>query len=89
MMNKQHPANNLVVGDLIKLHDSPDITWVVMDMKYFRIYLKNTDPNDIRITRLITTRDYYRTEPIQTWQEQLENIGFEYISGAKNHGEEK
>jgi flagellar motor switch protein FliM len=79
-MNKQHSSYNLVVGDLIKLNDDSNIIWEVQEMEYFRIYLKNTNKNDNRISRMITTIDYYRTEPIQRWQEQLEKIGFEYLS---------
>ncbi len=79
-MNEQYSSYSLVVGDLIKLNDDCNIIWEVQEIKYFSICLKNTNKNDNRISRIITTTDYYRTEPIQRWQEKLEQIGFEYLS---------
>lgn len=77
-MNNKNSSNDLIVGDKIKLLDS-DIIYEVAEMTYFNIWLQNTNKNDPRIARPITTTDYYRTEPIKRWQEKLNEIGFEYI----------
>lgn len=78
-MDKQYSSYDLVVGDLIKLSDD-NIVWEVQDIKYFAIYLKNRNKHDNRVSRMITTIDYYITEPIQRWQDILEKIGFKYLS---------
>lgn len=77
-MDKKQSAYNLVVGDLIKMNNS-DIIWRVHSISYSGITFINTNKNDNRVSTMINTIDYYITEPIKKWQEQLEKIGFELI----------
>ncbi|MEE5180984.1 hypothetical protein JDW21_18815 [Bacillus subtilis] len=78
-MSEQYSSYDLVIGDLIKLNDD-NIVWEVQEIKNLAIYLKNANKNDKRVSRVITTIDYFNTEPIKKWQEQLEEIGFKYLS---------
>ena len=79
MSKKIYSACDLIVGDIIKLLDS-DIIYRVNEISYFSIWLENTNKNDNRIARPITNVDYYRTEPIKSWQDILDEIGFEYLT---------
>jgi hypothetical protein len=78
-MTTSYSPNNLVVGDIIKLADS-DIIFEITKISYFSVELVNINKKDIRLSRAITTTDYYRTEPIKRWQEKLNEIGFEYLT---------
>ena len=78
-MDKKHLPNDLVIGDIIKLNNS-DIVWMVNSISYESITFINTNKKDNRISTMINTIDYYRTEPIQRWQERLEKIGYLYLT---------
>lgn len=73
-------ANDLKVNDIIQIED---IIYQVVSFSTLSIDLKNINPKDERVARLITSTTYYRTEPDKRWQQKLDEIGFQYLGHVK------